>query len=89
MSLLMGSTKKERKIRNIRKRRNEGREKNKGKDGREDRVWGGEINYEFGINIYTLLYINKKINIKDLLQSTGNYIIYIYIYIYHISYDNS
>ena len=44
ISLLMGNTKKERKIRNIRKRRNEGREKNKGKDGREYRVWDGEIN---------------------------------------------
>ena len=82
MSLLMGNTKKERKIRNKRKRRNEGRENNKGKDGREDTVWGGEINYEFGINIYTVLYINKKINIKDLLHGTGNYIIYTYIHTY-------
>ena len=31
----------------------------------------GEINQEFGINIYTLLYI-KQINNKDLLYNTGN-----------------
>ena len=31
----------------------------------------GERNQEFGMNIYTLLYI-KQIN-KDLLYSTGNY----------------
>ena len=34
------------------------------------KVWGG-INQEFGINIYTLLYI-KQITNKDLLYSTGN-----------------
>ena len=33
--------------------------------------WGG-INQEFGINIYTLLYM-KQITKKDLLYSTGNY----------------
>ena len=33
----------------------------------------GGINWEFGINIYTLLYI-KEINNKNLLYSTGNYI---------------
>ena len=33
---------------------------------------GGGINKEFGINIYTLLYI-KQITNKDLLYSTGNY----------------
>ena len=33
---------------------------------------GGGINQEFGINIYTLLYI-KQITNKDLLYSTGNY----------------
>ena len=32
--------------------------------------WGG-INQEFGINIYTLLYM-KEVNNKDLLYSTGN-----------------
>ena len=37
---------------------------------------GGGINQEFGINIYTLLYI-KQINNKDLLYSTGNYIQYL------------
>ena len=31
----------------------------------------GGINSEFGMNIYTLLYI-QKINNKDLLYSTGN-----------------
>ena len=31
-----------------------------------------EINWKFGINMYTLLYI-KKVNKKDLLNSTGNY----------------
>ena len=31
----------------------------------------GGINYKFGINIYTLLYI-KQITKKDLLYSTGN-----------------
>ena len=34
---------------------------------------GGGINWEFGINIYTLLYV-KQINNKDLLYNTGNYI---------------
>ena len=33
--------------------------------------WGG-INQEFGINIYTLLYIKQVIN-KDLPYSTGNF----------------
>ena len=33
---------------------------------------GKGINQEFGINIYTLLYI-KQIIYKDLLYSTGNY----------------
>ena len=32
---------------------------------------GGGINWEFGIDIYTLLYI-KQIISKDLLYSTGN-----------------
>ena len=36
---------------------------------------GGGINEEFGINIYTLLYIKQIIN-KDLLDSTGNSIQY-------------
>ena len=38
---------------------------------------GGEgINQEFGISMYTLLYILiKKVTDKDLLYSTGNYII--------------
>ena len=38
-------------------------------------VW---INQEFGIKIYTLLYI-KQITNKDLLYSTGNYIQYLVI----------
>ena len=54
---------------------------------------GGGINQEFGMNIFTLLYI-KQITKKDLLYRTGNYIQYsvitfkekeaekIYIYIY-------
>ena len=33
---------------------------------------GGRINWESGINIYTLLYY--EINNKNLLYSTGNYI---------------
>ena len=33
--------------------------------------WGGEINWEIGIDIYTVLYI-KQITNKDLLYSTGN-----------------
>ena len=33
--------------------------------------WGGGINWEIGIDIYTLLYINYITN-KDLLYSTGN-----------------
>ena len=33
----------------------------------------GGINWEFGINIYTLVYI-KQMNNKELLYSTGNYI---------------
>ena len=32
---------------------------------------GGRINWEIGIDIYTLLYI-KQITSKDLLYSTGN-----------------
>ena len=40
--------------------------------------WGGEINQEFGINIYTLLYI-KWVNNKDLLYSTENYTQYLVI----------
>ena len=36
-------------------------------------VNGGGVDWEFGINRYTLLYI-KQINNKDLLYSTGNYI---------------
>ena len=32
---------------------------------------GGGINWEIGIDIYTLLYI-KKITNKDILYSTGN-----------------
>ena len=35
------------------------------------KVGKGEINQEFGVNIYTLLYI-KQITNKDLLYSTGN-----------------
>ena len=35
---------------------------------------GGGINLEFGINVYTLLYI-KYTNNKDLLDSTGTYCI--------------
>ena len=34
-------------------------------------VRGGGINWEIGIDIYTLLYI-KQISNKDLLYSTGN-----------------
>ena len=33
---------------------------------------GGRINWEFGIDIYILLYL-KQITNKDLLYSTGNY----------------
>ena len=33
--------------------------------------WGGGINWEFGIDLYTLLYL-KQITNKDLLHSTGN-----------------
>ena len=36
---------------------------------------GGGINWAFGINIYTLLYV-KQIANKDLLYSTGNSIFY-------------
>ena len=32
---------------------------------------GGEIDWEFGIDMYTLLYL-KQITNKDLLYSTGN-----------------
>ena len=35
------------------------------------KVGGGEINWEFGIDIYIPLYIKQVIN-KDLLYSTGN-----------------
>ena len=38
----------------------------------------GEINQEFGFNLYTLLYMKQKTN-KDLLYSTGNYIQYLVI----------
>ena len=44
----------------------------KGKKG------GGGINQEFQMSRYKLLYI-KKINDKDLLYSTGNYIQYLVI----------
>ena len=33
--------------------------------------WGVGINWEIGINVYTLVYI-KQITNKDLLYSTGN-----------------
>ena len=33
---------------------------------------GGGINWEFGINVYTLLYI-KYITNKDVLHNTGNH----------------
>ena len=39
---------------------------------------GGEINWEFGINWHTLLYI-KQTNNKDLLYRTSNYIPYLVI----------
>ena len=39
--------------------------------------WGG-INWEFGINIYTLPNI-KQMNKRDLLYNTGNYIQYLVI----------
>ena len=42
----------------------------------EGRRLGEGINWEFGINRYTLLYI-KEINNNDLLYSMGNYNIYI------------
>ena len=42
---------------------------------KEDTGGGRYIDQEYGINIYTLLYI-KQIN-KDLLCSTGNYIQYL------------
>ena len=35
------------------------------------RGWGGGINWETGIDIYTLLYI-KQITNKDLMYNTGN-----------------
>ena len=38
----------------------------------------GEINQEFGINMYAILYIKKQVN-KDLLYSTGNYAQYLII----------
>ena len=34
-------------------------------------MWGGGIDWEFGIDMYTLLYL-KYITNKDLLYSTGN-----------------
>ena len=37
------------------------------------------INWEFGINRYTLVLYIKQINYKDLLYSTGNYIQYLII----------
>ena len=39
------------------------------------KIIGGEINEEFGINIYT--HRVYEINNKDLLYSTGNYIQYL------------
>ena len=39
---------------------------------------GGRNKLEFGINIYTLLYI-KQMTSKDLLYSTGNYTQYLVI----------
>ena len=39
---------------------------------------GGKKNQEFGINIYTLLFIKQKNN-KDLLYRTGSYIQYLVI----------
>ena len=39
---------------------------------------GGRINWEIGIDIYTLLYI-KQITSKDLLYSRGNYTQYLII----------
>ena len=35
------------------------------------RGWGGEINWEVGIDMSTLLYI-KQVTNEDLLYSTGN-----------------
>ena len=35
-----------------------------------EKVWG-EIDWEFGIDMYTLLYLKQMTN-KDLLYSTGN-----------------
>ena len=40
--------------------------------GYKRKQWGG-INWEYGINRYTPLYI-KQVSNKDLLYSTGNYI---------------
>ena len=37
----------------------------------KSRILAGKINYEAGINIYTLLHV-KSITNKDLLCSTGN-----------------
>ena len=34
-------------------------------------MWGGGIDWEFGIDMYTLIYL-KYITNKDLLYSTGN-----------------
>lgn len=33
--------------------------------------WGWEVNLEFGINVYTLLYI-KQVTSEDLPYNTGN-----------------
>ena len=48
------------------------RHKNKFMVTKGERLGEG-INWEFRINIYTLLYIKKKNDNKDLLYSTGNY----------------
>ena len=39
--------------------------------GYQGEGWGGGIDWEFGIDMYTLLYL-KQITNKDLLYSTGN-----------------
>ena len=44
---------------------------------------GEQINWEFGINIFTLLYITQ-VNNKDLLQNTGKYTQYFVISIFVI-----
>ena len=40
--------------------------------GYQGEGWGRGIDWEFGIDIYTLLYLKYVIN-KDLLYSTGNF----------------